>query len=155
MTGKQCYRACVVYPTKDCLIYATDTPLEQNCVYKMEEKSEGNEVTQLFSMPGPCIFGTERDGVMYFATSVEGDPTQNRWKYMLSYKLGKGVRDRYTHLVKCALDGSCLEFAKIKKDWLPMLLFQFGNIKFPNTDDEKIYVCPQSAVLSGTYVLEE
>lgn len=37
-----------------------------------------------------------------------------------------------------------------------MWLFQFGNVKFPISDDGKIYICPQSCVCDyNTYVIED
>lgn len=38
--GLQKYRACIAYPTKDAIYYATDTPLEQNYLYKLTESNE-------------------------------------------------------------------------------------------------------------------
>lgn len=108
-------------------------------------------------MPGPCIFGKALDGKFYMATSVEGDPTQNIWKYRMSNKLGNGVKDRYVHLLEYSLNQQVKEILKIRKDIWPMWLFQFGNIQFPNVvNDKNIYICPQSTVYkSGTYILEE
>ena len=40
--------------------------------------------------------------------------------------------------------------------WLPMWLFEFGNMKFPFSNEEKVYVCPQSLKAKyGTYIIEE
>lgn len=156
--GKQKYRACILYPTKDAIYYATDTPLEQNWFYKIDENNEkGVIVKKIHPLPGPCIFGKALDGKFYMATSVEGDPTQNIWKYRMSNKLGNGVKDRYVHLLEYSLNQQVKEILKIRKDIWPMWLFQFGNIQFPNVvNDKNIYICPQSTVYkSGTYILEE
>ena len=44
--------------------------------------------------------------------------------------------------------------ANLKKDNLPMWLFQFGNAQFPIADDG-IYISTQSTVEKGTYKLYE
>lgn len=151
--GSQKYRACVLMPTKNYLYYVTDTPLEQNYVYRMYNDGKTERVSEI---PGPCIFGVEKNNYLYFSTSVEGDPTLGRWKYKFSNKLGMGVKDRYSHLFRLSKEGEIEEIAKFKKDCLPMWLFEFGNIKFPISDDNKVYVCPQSLkVKYGTYVIEE
>ena len=143
--GSQQYRACVAYPYKNGLIYATDTPLEQNYLYylKPQDGTWKNEV--LCELPGPCIYGTMRENCFYFATSVEPDSSLSGWRYRFSYRLGKGVKDRYTHVFQYAHDGEVVEVARFKKDLWPMVLFQFGNCLFPDVAlDEDLLMCPQS-----------
>lgn len=149
--GSQKYRACVLFPTSHCVYYATDTPLEQNFVYCLDEE---NKIHEIAEMPGPCIFGIEKKGCLYFATSVEGDPTLGKWRYRFSDKLGRGVRDRYSHLFRISQNGIVEEIGKMEKDRMPMWLFEFGNMKFPVSEDEQVYICPQSLKAKyGTYVL--
>lgn len=151
--GNQKYRACVLFPTSNGIFYATDTPLEQNYVYKIDNHSI---VTEVCKIPGPCIFGRKCGSSFYFSTSVEGDPRLGKWKYRFSNKLGKGVADRYSHIFRISQEGVVDELAKIKKDFLPMWFFEFGNIKFPLTEDNNIYICPQSLkAKNGTYILSE
>lgn len=143
--GSQKFRACVAYPYQDGLLYATDTPLEQNYLYTLTRK-KGKWIHEVFGqMPGPCIYGTARQDGFYFATSVEPDASLSDMRYRFSYKLGKGVKDRYTHIIRCTRDGEIMEIAKFKKDLWPMLLFQFGNCLFPNVElDDELFICPQS-----------
>ena len=151
-TGSQAYRACVMLPTADGIYYATDTPLEQNSVCRISGDHEAEKIAEI---AGPVIFGTERNGDLYFATSVEGDSRLKKWSYRLSYRLGTGVKDRYSHLYRLSTDGTVKELGKIKKDILPMWLFEFGNMKFSSTDDGRVYICPQSLRgRNGTYVLD-
>ncbi len=152
--GLQKYRSCVAYPVPDGIYYATDTPLEQNYLYKLTENDGECILTEIYKMPGPCIFGRVVKDVLYMATSVEGDPEQGG-RYMFSNKLGYGVKDRYVHIIRCEND-DVSEAGKLRKDFLPMWLFQFGNAKFPVSDDGKVYVCPQSCRCEcGTYVIDE
>lgn len=143
--GSQKYRACVAYPYRGGLIYATDTPLEQNYLFFLQQKSGAwvNEV--LYKMPGPCIYGTVRQDGFYFSTSVEPDASLSDMRYRFSYQLGKGIMDRYTHIIRCTREGEITEIAKLKKDLWPMVLFQFGNCLFPDVElDGELLICPQA-----------
>lgn len=156
VSGKQIYRACVCFPMKSCIYYATDTPLEQNKIYKLQiEDDGGTTLTEIYKMPGPCIYGTILGGSLYMATSVEGDPSMSNVRYRLSNKLGKGVSDRFVHIIRCSPDGTVSEIDRLKKDILPMWLFQFGNAQFPQqSNNERLYFCPQSVKgKKGTYVI--
>jgi hypothetical protein len=143
--GSQKFRACVAYPFQDGLIYATDTPLEQNYLYALYKENNQWKHKVICEMPGPCIYGTARRDGYYFATSVEPDSTLSDMRYRFSYKLGKGVKDRYSHIIRYSVDGRIDDVAKLKKDIWPMLLFQFGNCLFPDAGVvEKVLVCPVS-----------
>ncbi|MCM1060389.1 MAG: hypothetical protein NC452_08845 [Eubacterium sp.] len=157
VSGKQIYRACVCFPQKNCIYYATDTPLEQNKLYKLQENGNGSvTLSEIYDMPGPCIFGTMAGGSLYMATSVEGDPSIGALRYKFSNKLGKGVKDRFVHIIKCSSDGAVSEIDKFKKDILPMWLFQFGNAQFPQQfGNDTLYFYPQSAKgKKGTYEIK-
>lgn len=143
--GMQKYRACIAYPFDDGLLYATDTPIEQNYLYLIKKENNQWKSKVICKMPGPCIYGTARKDGYYFATSVEPDATLSNMRYRFSYKLGVGVKDRYTHIIHYSMSGTINEVVKLKKDVWPMLLFQFGNCTFPYTDlDAKLLVCPIS-----------
>ena len=151
LCGAQKYRACFAYSSKDGIYYATDTPLEQNYLYKLE--NSGN-LLQICPIPGPCIFSIQKKNCSYFATSVEGNPLLPKWRYMLSRRLGAGVKNRYVHVIKLMKGESLEEVVSLKKDFLPMGLFQFGNVLFPQTDDDYLYIVPQSLALrEGTYIV--
>ncbi len=144
--GRQIYRCCVCFPTKDGIYYPTDTPLESNKLYRLNEKDDGTiNLTEICEMPGPCIFGTVINDCLYMATSVEGDPTLGNFRYKFSDKLGKGVKDRLVHIIKYKPNGSASEIASFKKDFLPMWLFQFGNVQFPEQcSNNMLLICPQA-----------
>ena len=154
VVGKQSFRACALLITKNRMYYVTDTPLETNAVYELIEHEHGASVNMLAEISGPCIYGCEKDETMYFATSVEGDPSQGKWKYRFSQRLGKGVKDRFIHIYK--LDKSGIkEIGKFKKDSWPIWLFQFGNAQFTNSTDSEVYMYLQSSVTKGTLKLED
>ena len=70
---------------------------------------------------------------------MEPDSTLSKWQYRFTYKLGKGVLDNATHVIKRDENGVYEEVASFKKDLLPMWLFQFGNIFFPQNESSHLY----------------
>lgn len=150
LTGSQKYRACVAFPNANGIIYATDTPLEDNAVYKVAETQGKAEVQKLFPMPGPCIYGCNielqngwRGNVM--ATSVEPDSRLKGWRYKLTYRLGPGVKNRFCHIIAGNEEQGFSKWISLPKDALFMTIFQFGNMKFPQQEHRnKIYAVPQS-----------
>ena len=143
--GSQQYRSCVAFPYNNCLLYATDTPHENNRLYCASQNDGKWVVESKYDMPGPCIYGIAHNGKLFFATSVEADDLLPAYRYRFSYKLGVGVKDRFSHIVSMDESGTVKELCRFKKDIWPMLLFQFGNCLFPNNSNEKyLMICPQS-----------
>lgn len=143
--GKQKYRACVAFPYKNGLIYATDTPLEENYLYYLYCNNGIWKEEEICSISGPCIYGKQMNGNYYFATSVEPDANLKPMRYRFSYKLGNGVKDRFTHIIRIDNEGNYSDIAKMKKDIWPMLAFQFGNCLFPDdADNSRLLVTPVS-----------
>ena len=143
--GSQKYRTCVAFPYDGGLIYATDTPLEQNFLYFLKKTNNIFECKKIGELPGPCIYGTRINDNFYFATSVEPDARLKSSRYRFTYKLGPGVKDRYTHIYCYNSKNELSEVCNFKKDCFPMLLFQFGNCMFPNVElNDKLWFCPVS-----------
>lgn len=143
-SGSQRYRSCFLAPLKNGIIYSTDTPLESNAVYFSKEKENGTfeEPRSIYEMSGPCIYGRViNDEIMVMATSVEPDPSLPIVRYRFSTKLGKGVRDRYCHLVAGNMDREFFELCRFRKDGYGMWLFQFGNLQFPDANSEGSVLC--------------
>lgn len=144
--GSQQYRGCVAFSYKDGLLYATDTPRETNYLYYLFDRDGRWETKKIHEMPGPCIYGAKRDGLYLFATSVEADDTLPAWRYRFSKKLGVGVKDYYSHIISVNTEGKIEEEGRFKKDWLPMLLFQFGNSLFPECSGQGPIICTPASV---------
>ena len=146
LQGSQQYRSCFAFVENDHIYYATDTPLEQNYLYDFD--TVNHTTTILNELPGPVIYGTTMEQAgernYLFATSVEPDSRIRGKRYLLTYKRGPGVRDSYSYLYFGNPRKGFRVIAKFKKDFLPMVLFQFGNVLFPTGELKKIYVCPQS-----------
>ena len=143
--GSQQFRSCVAFPYKEGLLYATDTPREINHIYYASPVDDKWTTEPVCEIPGPCIYGREQGEVYYFATSVEADDTLPPFRYRFSYKLGVGVKNRNSHIIKVSQNLNVEPLYSFKKDLWPMLLFQFGNCIFPaNECDDMLMVCPVS-----------
>lgn len=144
VSGEQKYRSCVAFPFQDGLVYATDSPLVQNYLFYLHAENGQWCVKEIGKMPGPCIYGTCSGNKYYFATSVEPNAKyEDTMRYRFTYELGEGVQDRYVHIIELAKDGITSDVLQLKKDIWPMLLFQFGNTSFPNSD-AGLYITPTS-----------
>lgn len=146
--GKQIYRSCFLVPLQDSLVYATDTPLESNHLYVIRKNENGTWENPkiICKIPGPCIYGKiVGDGLLAIATSVEPDPTLPMMRYRVSYKLGNGVNDRFSHVIIGNPQKGFFEIHHGKKDLWPMNLCLFGNYQFPLIDcSDSLYVTGQA-----------
>ena len=135
--GSQQYRACVAHVDQESIIYATDTPNEDNYIYRLTNPL--NKPERIAVLQGTCIYGaalhTSR-GEKYFAfiSAVEPDVTLSGWRYRITSRLGQGIKDCYSHITLLSASGEVIDLFKAKKDWLPLWLFQFGNFRVADTD---------------------
>ena len=145
--GSQIYRSCICFPTNDGIYYVTDSPSYDNFLLFLNNNCELKRVSPI---NGPCIYGIIHDNVFIFSTSVEGDFSLGRFRYKITNKLAKGIKDRFVHIYVFNFKEKLSEIAKFKKDSLPMWLFQFGNAFFVNGDDS-VFFYTQSTRGKGTY----
>lgn len=133
-SGSQQFRACVGFPTREGLIYATDTPQEDNNIYLI---SKDNRLIRLFGLEGSSIYSTSFKGKLLLSTAVEGYADGSQGKAaLLSYKRGKGIKSWNCDMVIGNLSEGFEKVATFKKDLFPMGLMQFGTITFPVCDKE-------------------
>ena len=71
--GSQQTRACSAVPTEAGLLYATDTPLEQNHVYLLDAGT--GAVRRLADVQQSVLFMTEACGGLWLSTVVEPSKT--------------------------------------------------------------------------------
>jgi len=131
--GKQCYRACVAFPTKDGLLYATDTQMESNSV-RMLVKEDGQWISKkLNDLNGSCIYGCELDDYYIFSTSTEPcDKPKNKIHALLDNKPGPGIITNQSDIVSYSKKYKTFKIIISKdKDIFPYRVFQFGTIMFP------------------------
>lgn len=141
-SNHQKYRGCVGFPIKEGLLYATDSPFEQNKIYLLDNTYTLKNICEI---NGSCIYGCQVEEDFIFSTTVEPDGRNiNLWNFMFSTKRGIGIKDDNVYLYKGNLKDNFSIIYKEKKDFLPYCSFQFGVFKFPygvnNTD--KLYVHP-------------
>lgn len=154
--GKQQYRSCVAFISDGYLYYATDTPLEINHIYRISLKND-LQVECVCEIHGSCIYGTSIGNKYYLATAVEPDSSLPNWRYRITSRLGKGIQDRFSHIIQISENGTVKECGKLKKDSWPMWLMQFGNVLFPYNETQTVFFTTQ-AVLPGhakTFYLEK
>jgi hypothetical protein len=112
-SGKQQARCVALLPTRDAIYFASDTPLEQNYVYRLDRRGS---LTQVATLNSSSIGGCRVGDAIFFSTMVEpseANPERNVWIY------GSANGARFARLLKW------------EKDRWPMGLFQYGNAFFP------------------------
>ena len=154
--GSQQYRACAAFAFGDQILYATDTALENNALYLL---NVDGSIQKIYDMPGPCIFaseflGTDGQRQFAFATSVEPDSRISGIRYMLTRRLATGVKSRHSCLIVGDPAHGFRTALKINKDILPMGLFGFGNLLFPDNELGSLTFLPQGLRSGiGTYTV--
>ena len=131
--GSQKYRACCGKAFENGVILATDSPFDQNKLFLLTEKG-GIHIEDICNLPGPTVFFTDYKDNLIFATDVENDEkTLSPISEFLINKKGDGVLDNYSHVFLYRNDKQEVkEIAKFEKDCLPMRLFGFGTVHFPD-----------------------
>jgi len=130
--GEQCYRACVAFPTKDGLLYATDTQIESNSIRMLV--NDGQWLSKKLSdINGSCIYGCELDEYYIFSTSTEpSDKPKNKIFALLDNKPGSGIIENKSDVVVYDKRDKTIKVIMSKeKDIFPYRIFQFGTIMFP------------------------
>lgn len=140
--NNQKYRGCVAFALPEGLLYATDSPLEENHVFLLHPADYTCRAVTAIS--GSCIYGCQWNDGYVFSTTVE--PTgkyKNKLDFLFHWKIGPGIKDRYTRIYYGTLDKGFEIIHKEKKDCLPFI-FQFGSIKFPagRNDGAVLYFMP-------------
>lgn len=139
--NSQEFRGCVAFTTEDGLIYATDTPFENNYIYKFNPNTY--KLNILESIAGSCIYGCKWKDKYVFSSTVEGDGRKlSIFDFLFSVKRGPGIKDNYVHLYVGDCKNGFKEIYKERKDIYPFYLCQFGVFKFPtgnNNNDELLF----------------
>jgi len=137
LVGRQEYRSCVAKPEKDGITYVTDSPDKSNGIYFYN--LNGKSLTKLEEIKGSCIFGKVlNNGNLIFSTAVESE-VKNKWIDLITYRIGRGIKDRSSHVYYGNIECGFSEIMNAKKDVWPMGLFQFGSFSFIENDDGTIY----------------
>ena len=127
-TGNQEYRCVHVFSNRSELYYASDAPQYQNYIYRL---TLGNEIKteRVAWICGSCIYAAETQNYYLFASTVEPDEDLKGWRLYLSTTPGPGITGKNVEIV--AVDkrnGKVSTAASFRKDSLPYVLFQYGNV---------------------------
>lgn len=132
VVGKQQYRACVAYPTKNGLVYATDSQLEKNSIRILKEKNGVWDSEFIREINGPVIYGCKIKDDIFFSTSVEGDSNSKSWiKKFIDKTPGSGILSNNCVVIGGNLTDGFNALYENRKDRWPFILFQFGAMIFP------------------------
>lgn len=138
----QRYRGCVVFALPEGLLYATDTPFNQNHLFLLKADMS---LVDLRLIDGSCIYGCRWGNAYVFSTTVEPDGrNMNKLHMMFSRKKGCGIKDNYVHMYCGNIDEGFDEIYKSLKDDYPYCSFQFGVFRFPygNNQGDFLYFQP-------------
>lgn len=136
IVGSQQYRSCCAYPLEQGILYATDTPLEDNYLYFASEQEEKWIVHKIASLTGSCIYSTKWNDKYLFSTTVEYDPTVGPRRLLFTYKLGYGIKSRSSKIIVGNLNEGFKCAGTFQKDVLPMGLCQYGTVQFCKGQEE-------------------
>lgn len=137
--NNQKYRGCVAYALPEGLLYATDAPFTDNCIYEMNPETK--EVKELYEIDGSCIYGCKWKDKYVFSSTVEGDGrNMSRREWYFTRKRGTGIKDDYIHMYIGNIEEGFEEIYKEKKDCLPYYTFQFGVFKYPYGENNTNYL---------------
>lgn len=143
--GNQKYRACVINAIPEGLLYATDSPLDDNHIILLNTVT--GELKEIMPIAGSCIYGCKWKDMYVFESSVEPSGIyKNKLHFLFSREIGPGIKDRYVRIYCGNLEEGFKEIYKEKKDALPYATFQFGAVRFPsgNNQGDILFLQPMS-----------
>jgi len=114
LEGSQQARSATMIFKKDSIFFATDTPHEQNYIYRLDRKTE--RIEKIFPLPGPSMWSGVTSKYMFFSTASEPGRSYCDSACVFGSKNGSNWEK-----LKCWI-----------KDKFHPKYFQFGNIIFPH-----------------------
>ncbi len=142
LIGSQKYRSCCAFAIPEGLLYATDDPSADNYIYLLDLTNK--QLHMITPIDGSCIYGAKYNNQFFFSTAVEPDSNILGFRYLLTSKLGKGVKDNKTHIYSGNIHFGFKEILSFDKDIWPAGLCQFGSVKFYIENDHNIYLYPSA-----------
>jgi len=124
LQGKQQARAVAAIPTKDGLYFSSDTPLEQNYIYRLDRQGA---LSQLVAVSSSSIYGCHAKEHLFFSTMIEPSEV-NRDRAVRIYGAPIDHPDEWHSLINW------------KKDRWPMRFFQYGNAFLPDGTNTTPYL---------------
>jgi hypothetical protein len=116
LQGKQQCRAVAAIPAEGGLYFSSDTPLEQNFIYRLDRSDKLSQLTRVTSS---SIYGCRVADELFFSTMIEPSDV-NLDRFVRVYQ-GSGRNP-----------GDWKSVLAWQKDRWPMNFFQYGNAVFPD-----------------------
>ena len=139
----QKWRADIIYPLEEGLLYATDAPFADDYIYLLNPDTK--ELREILPIAGSNIYGCQWKDKYVFSTTVEGDGRNTpKMEFLFGKKRGAGIKDEYVHMYMGNLKDGFQEIYKEKKDGMPYYTFQFGVFKYPHgvNNSDMLYFQP-------------
>ena len=131
LCGNQQARAVAMVPTKDALYFASDTPLEDNFIYRMERNGR---LDRLDHINNSSLYGCRAGRFLFFSTMVEPSDVNTDGQARV---YGSG-------------DGSSWQMLLTwPKDRWPMALFQYGNAILPTGENPTNFLAVSGLAVRG------
>ena len=124
LQGKQQARAVAAIPTEDALYFSSDTPLEQNYIYRLDRQGT---LSQLAAISSSSIYGCRVGNNLFFSTMVEPSDV-NRDPTVRVYAADTHTPNHWQPALQW------------QKDRWPMGLFQYGNAFLPDGNNGTPYL---------------
>jgi hypothetical protein len=131
LSGRQQTRCVALVPTRDALYFSSDTPFEQNHIYRLDRRGNLTGVAKLASSSicGSCVGDN-----IFFSTMVE--PSEiNCDSHVCLYGSPDGAH--FNPLLSS------------EKDWWPMRLFQYGNAFLPHGHNSSSVLAVTTVAVKG------
>lgn len=129
--GSQQFRSCCAHVYSTGILYATDSPDEQNYLYFLKIDGDKYQIKPIMKLNGSCIYSKQTSNKSFFSTVVEFNnnihPNFLTW---ISYERGTAIHSWFSDII--CVDGKDIEIIseKFKKDIWPMRLCRYSAIEF-------------------------
>ena len=124
LQGKQQTRAAAAIPCEDGLYFTSDTPLEANHIYRLDDEGKLSTLGQISSS---SIYGCRVGSQLFFSTMIEPSEV-NRDRRVQVYRGDVSYPERWQPVLDW------------RKDRWPIGLFQYGNAFFPDGTNPTPYL---------------
>jgi hypothetical protein len=131
ISGSQQARSVAAVPREDGLYFASDTPLEQNYIFKLDRKGK---LARLAEIHASVLCGCAVGDAVFFTTMVEPSAVN---------------LDRTVSVYGSARRSEWARYQSWKKDWWPARLFQYGNAFLPSGSNSTKLLAMTAVAVEG------
>ncbi|HEY6339587.1 MAG TPA: hypothetical protein VIW68_13930 [Candidatus Sulfotelmatobacter sp.] len=131
LQGDQQARAVTLVPTKEGLYFASDTPLEENFIYRMDRQGK---LRRLAGITSSSIYGCRAREAVFFSTMIEPSVANS---------------DRNVRLYGSRNGEAWSSLLAWRKDPWPMSFFQYGNAFLPDGENSTNYLAVTTAAVDS------